>query len=78
MIQFRGMRVPGAFRSAIVLAAVSAAGCGSQPDTGSVVQESEQVKAAREGSIKSAMQRGAYGPKYAQKAEPPAKAEPAK
>jgi len=69
--------VLGAFRTALVLAAVSAAGCGSQPDTGSVVQESEQVKAAREGSIKSAMERGAYGANYAKKAAP-AKPEPAK
>jgi hypothetical protein len=69
--------VLGVFRSALALAVVSAAGCGSQPESGSVVQESEALKAGREGSIKSAMQRGAYGAKYAKK-EAPAKAEPPK
>jgi hypothetical protein len=71
--------VLGGLRSALVLAVASAAGCGSQPQTGNVVQESETLKAAREGSIKSAMERGAYGAKYAKKAEAPAKPEaPAK
>lgn len=70
----------GALRSALVLALIPAAGCGSQPQTGQVVQESERTKSAREDAVKSAMEQGAYGPKYAKKAAAasPAGVEPSK
>jgi hypothetical protein len=71
----RRVSVPGLLLSALALAIVSASGCDSQPQTGTTVQESEALQKGREESIKSAMERGAYGPQYAKKGAP-AKAVP--
>ncbi len=46
------------------LATMSAGGCSGQPDTGTQAVESPEVQQQREGSIKDAMKRGAYGDRY--------------
>ena len=47
-----------------------AGGCSGQPKTGTQVEESAELKAKRTSSIKSAMERGAYGTQYKAKPEP--------
>ena len=53
-----------------ILAAGMAGGCSDQPATGTKAVESPEVQEKREGSIKDAMRRGAYGPKSKRMAGP--------
>jgi hypothetical protein len=53
-----------------ILVAGVAGGCSEQPTTGTRAVESPEVQKNREESIKDAMQRGSYGPKYKEKAAP--------
>jgi hypothetical protein len=54
-----------------VLVAGLGGGCSDTPTAGTRAVESPEAQKNREESIKDAMRKGAYGPKYKEKSVPP-------